>query len=339
MSGIPIEKQLLRFLQSRQPEAVCVSGAWGIGKTYLWTNIVLPQSVSLPHFSGLPDDMPAGEVKYQAYSYVSLFGINSLAELKRSIFETRVSRDKWAERLTPEQVQTSWRSNTKLVTKLLGLVSLGDVAEEIASKLADSIWDQIVCIDDLERKGEGLSMRDVLGYVSHLKEVRRCKVLVLTNSTELIEPDKGQYDEYHEKVFDRTMVLAPTPEDCCKIAGADDALSRRVSALGISNIRVVKKIQMLIEEVKPLLTEFHPSVTQQAINTLTLAGWMKYTKGAPPFEFLNRRVQVSVARTMGRSDSSGNPVAQQDAEWVDQIDAYGYPYAEPDMLDLVVQVR
>jgi hypothetical protein len=335
VSDSPIEKQLLRFLQSRRPEAMCVSGAWGIGKTYLWTDIVLPQSAHLPSFNGVPDDLGSGEAHYQQYSYVSLFGVNSIAELKRAIFEMRRSRGSWWRRLTPEDVTSNWKRNLDIVGRVgSAVMKWGNAADIIAARLADSIWNQVICLDDLERKGSALSMREVLGYVSHLKEERRCKVLVLTNSTELVDADKRQYDEYHEKVFDRTMILAPTPEDCCKIAGADDALSGRVAALGISNIRVVKKIQALIEEVKPLLTEFHPSVTQQAINTLTLAGWMRYTKGAPPFEFLDRRVQVSVARTIGRSAlSNAEPVAQQDAKWVDQIDAYGYPYVEPDTLD------
>ena len=229
-------------------------------------------------------------------------------------------------------MQINWRRDVSFLSKVGGAVlRWGNAAEVVATKLADNIWDQVICIDDLERKGAGLSIRDLLGYVSHLKEQRRCKVLVLTNSTELDNADSAQYREYHEKVFDRTLLFAPTPNDCCDIAKVDDALRDRVIALGISNIRVVRKIQELIEQVRPILTEFHPSVLEQAVNTLTLVGWMKYTKGAPPFEFLKRRMSVVVGRMGGTL--AGDTMIKQDLDWAAMLDEYGYFRGEPDILD------
>ena len=36
----------------------------------------------------------------------------------------------------------------------------------------------IICIDDLERKGKGLEIKDILGLVSLLKEQKKCKVVL-----------------------------------------------------------------------------------------------------------------------------------------------------------------
>ena len=59
-----------------------------------------------------------------------------------------------------------------------------------------SLNESLVCIDDLERRGSDLSMRDVLGLVSRLVEQKQCKVVLLLNDKE-----KGldDYEKYREK--------------------------------------------------------------------------------------------------------------------------------------------
>jgi hypothetical protein len=68
--------------------------------------------------------------------------------------------------------------------------SLNAVLETFAGKGATdivqaaafaSIRDQIVCIDDIERKGKDLRTMDVLGLVSLLPEHRLCKVVLILN--------------------------------------------------------------------------------------------------------------------------------------------------------------
>ena len=39
-----------------------------------------------------------------------------------------------------------------------------------------SVSDSLICIDDLERKGSSLELKDVLGLISLLKEQKKCKV-------------------------------------------------------------------------------------------------------------------------------------------------------------------
>jgi hypothetical protein len=31
-----VEKEIRRFLSSDEPEVICVSGQWGVGKTFAW---------------------------------------------------------------------------------------------------------------------------------------------------------------------------------------------------------------------------------------------------------------------------------------------------------------
>ena len=32
-----VRKEILRFLSTPEPEVICLTGHWGIGKTYAWT--------------------------------------------------------------------------------------------------------------------------------------------------------------------------------------------------------------------------------------------------------------------------------------------------------------
>jgi hypothetical protein len=66
--------EIARFLRGFDPEVLCVSGEWGVGKTFLWR-------------SELDTLRKARELSLTRYSYVSLFGMNSLDDVKSSIFE------------------------------------------------------------------------------------------------------------------------------------------------------------------------------------------------------------------------------------------------------------
>ena len=144
-----------------------------------------------------------------------------------------------------------------------------------------SVSSQIICIDDMERKGKNLRTQDVLGLVSLLRERRKCKVVLILNDNELDDEDKPQLARYHEKVIDSSLLFAPTAQDCVDIAlpdakGAVASLARYVVKLDISNIRVIKKIERLALQVAPLLEPYDKAVLGQAVQTLALLGWAHF---------------------------------------------------------------
>ncbi len=75
MSIEVISQQIRRFLASEAPEVMSIKGAWGVGKTYAWNTYLLQAKNQQ-------------KVALYKYSYVSLFGINSLSDLKFSILKT-----------------------------------------------------------------------------------------------------------------------------------------------------------------------------------------------------------------------------------------------------------
>ena len=124
----------------------------------------------------------------------------------------------------------------------------------------------LICIDDLERKGSGLEIKDVLGLVSLLKEQKKCKVVLLLNDG---EEGLEDYSKYREKVIDIELKFAPSPEECSSIAYSDDKaiipkLKELVTNLGIRNIRILKKIERLVELAMPLVSLFRLMLTGKA---------------------------------------------------------------------------
>ena len=142
-------------------------------------------------------------------------------------------------------------------------------------------------LDDLERAGADLTPRDVLGLVSFLKEQRNCRVVLLLND-EAMEHDKRQdFDRLLEKVIDTSIIFAPSAEEAAGIAIVDNepigALLRDgVVALGITNIRVIKKIERLALRLAGYLGAYRPEVVAQAVTACLLAGWAVFDRDHAP---------------------------------------------------------
>ena len=69
MSIEVVQNQINAFLGSDKPEVIAIKGAWGVGKTYTWKKFLLAAK-------------EVNGVALKRYSYVSLFGINSLDAFK-----------------------------------------------------------------------------------------------------------------------------------------------------------------------------------------------------------------------------------------------------------------
>ena len=226
----------------------------------------------------------------EKYSYVSLFGVTTLDQLKYSVFENtikvaEVGHEPSLSTFKDNMVGVTTHFGKKLMTSILQSSSYTkDTVPALQALSFLSVRNRIICFDDLERRGKDLRLVDVLGLISFLSERRGCKVAIILNDEELTDEDKLVLNKYEEKVVDISLLFRPNAQDCAKIALADnktsegERLAKFCTALGVSNIRVIKKIERLIDEVTPLLKPFHARVSEQAIQTLALLGWAYYSK-------------------------------------------------------------
>ena len=285
-----IQQQIERFLASEAPEVMSIKGSWGVGKTFAWNRFLV-------------NAKNQGKVALDKYSYVSLFGVKSLDDLKFAIFENTVEKKLIGRRPTVE----SFKTNTHELLKTFGKKSLSfapspallDHYHSMIDSLSYlSLGKAIICIDDFERKSKNIEAQDILGLISQLKEQKRCKVVLILNDENLCEGSSIDYVKLREKVIDTELRFTPTPEDCIRIALQEDRIGRllgeNIVKLKINNIRIIKKIEKLANLLAPLLKDYDDQVFARALQSLTLLTWCYYSHSAevPDYHFVLSRTSA-----------------------------------------------
>jgi len=322
-----VKKELFQFLSSAVPEVLCIKGPWGVGKTYLWKKCLVDASSR------------NGGIAVGRCAYVSLFGVNSLEELKYSIFENTVKPEQIAAGASLDTLKAVVESTEGLGRRHAWLLNLFPLTRNALAGAAPGLFltvrNQIVCIDDLERKGNKLDAGDVLGLASFLKEERNCKVVLLLNDEALEQGDRQKFATYLEKVVDETLTFSPSTKEAVQIALAGkDIISTRIAenctALGISNIRVIKKSDRMVQSIKPLLADFDDEVMRIATASLALFCWSHFQPNeAPTLSFLTERKAKS-----RYGESVEETLSPKEAAWNALLDSYGYVWT--DDFDLVL---
>lgn len=262
--GDDVETVISRFLEQKEPGVLAIKGAWGIGKTFLWNKALekyrkeqerncqkskISRRFWCLHkaWQWVCDKIPClpdkgRSPKYSKDAYVSLFGLNSLSDVKKEI-----------------AYELHMRQSFKFA-KGIKLPSVQGISIDLSHMGWLLIRDNIVCIDDFERRGKNLCLKDVFGLVSVLKEQKNCKIVLIINDDELDTNSRKIYDEHREKIIDiETTVLRDRisiaeivfeKEDECYIE-----IVKCVEKLKIENIRTLLKIKNFREKLNSLLKE------------------------------------------------------------------------------------
>ncbi|MCC4821327.1 hypothetical protein LMH81_32920, partial [Vibrio lentus] len=130
MSVELVKEQVQRFLSSDTPEVLAIKGDWGVGKTYSWQKYVCEFK---------------NHCAVNRYSYVSLFGINSIEEIKKATFLNTIDTHNIGQPLNISSRSKKWAESLQGL-KLKG-VSVGDVLGSVSQLTMDKT---IICFDDLE---------------------------------------------------------------------------------------------------------------------------------------------------------------------------------------------
>ena len=286
-----------------------IRGAWGVGKTHFWSTYVTHHI----------NDRSLRQV---AYSYVSLFGKSSLPEIRASIFQAGkpIAKDEAIKEQFEKAYQEStgllknvpWLQNAqeKLTTKARLTGWLTDLARStpftdkysrlIASLEYRLVSGYLICIDDLERKGAGLSIREVMGLIDELANQKNCKVVLIFNDRSLSEDrDRKEFEEYREKVVDAEIEYDPTHSQALACAFPEgqaqyESVKKLTQSLDIKNIRVLRKLRKVIETFAPALQGVDPLIAEEFLNHSGVLVWSHYMRTeALPYEFILSRVRES----------------------------------------------
>jgi hypothetical protein len=316
-----IQNVLDRFVSSKEPAALVLQGKWGIGKTYFWRKRIIEPYLTKPW--------------RKKYSYISLFGIASLVELKVAIYQATKEfdydlRHKWWRFLHIRWLW--WKAQLWLPTALESAAIpyiRGGLASSYNALSFYFVKDRLICFDDIERRGSGLSLVDFLGLVSQLVEQRNCRVMVILNTDELGK-DQATWDEQKEKVFYGEMTYAPSLTQSIEL-GLEGCESERwygeahncLQLLKVSNIRIVQRTKRFINIAmetagdRPLRDETVQHIAR-VITILTFAN-SGSADGAPSLEFVMQSGPFDLA-LYSMSDKKGK--TDQEQRWMQIVSDY-----------------
>lgn len=336
-----LQNQVQQFLTNEQPEVLAIKGAWGVGKTFSWNK-------------WLKEAAMKSKVTLQNYSYVSLFGLNSLAELKQAIFQNTRAVNKLD---TPASLETI-KEDPFGFSKTFGRKSSGffkklpfiqNYASSIDSIAYFSIRKTIICLDDLERRGENLTDKDIMGLVIQLKEEKDCKVVLLFNDT------KGSfegYKEFREKVIDKELQFKITSQEACELAFQDLSYYQQeiqdfAQQLAITNIRILHKIKHHALQLEEKLQDCEPSMIKDTLHSLVLFVWCFYNQDestpkldfifSGPSSYLTNQVKDLLANENGNKKEVSEEERKEQQlhnKWYDLLKSYGFH--QPRNLDILL---
>lgn len=264
----------------RDTRVLILKGDWGVGKTHFWDEYIKLR-------------IEQRKLSQLAYSYVSLFGANSLEDVKKSIFHNAVplkTKEEVDFAFQNEELSTSWfyermphikrALSSKFSRKASWIGKLTKHSQELpmVGKFANFasrfeygyISNYLVCFDDLERKGKSLTVREVMGLADELAQRKKCKVVIIFNEKSLEESkeDYQEFQSYREKVVDLEVVHAPLSKrnfDCVfeqEFIGRME-LENVVVCMGVKNIRVLRKLKWMVEKFNVYIASAHASIREE----------------------------------------------------------------------------
>jgi hypothetical protein len=304
-----VEPVVRHFIADNSNDVLVLKGQWGVGKTYFWHSVVKSASKS-------------SSIGRDSYAYVSLFGLNSLDDLRNAIFASRVKTSDIGRNDPLSVLEINAKGLVKYLKRLPKLKDWSAVASAAAFRM---VTNTLVCLDDLERKGNGLGTREILGLVSLLKEQRNCKVALILNDGSLQGEDQDRFQRHGEKLIDIELTFSQTPEEALNCAFLTshpqyDAMARNCPKLGITNIRILQRLKRFVEGLSEWYPKCEVSVRDAILHTLPLYVWCYYDKdgNAPPLDYV-RRYGFNPFGSLKDNDET-----PQEKAWGELLHDYGY---------------
>lgn len=329
MSTATVRDVAKDFLLREGSGILALKGAWGVGKTHAWRDIV---------------EKNRNAVKPPKYAYVSLFGVRSISELRLAIVSKERPAKDIGMPLTVDAVKENLWTYTKSTAVAIAqrvknipqgaTVNLG--LEAFAGALISSC---VVCLDDFERMSKSIATEELLGFISELKEERDCKVVLIFNEDRL--GDKAQsYKQYREKVIDIELEYAPTPREAAEIAFAPEFGQRELAIdcavrLKLNNIRILRRGLEVIELIHPVVKNLHPKVLDQTVISTVLFVWSFYGEAGSGISFDRLRSWNDLSWHLRRLERQRKGQSNEDDEKLGEL-LQQYGYTSTDEYDLAI---
>ena len=218
MRANDVEREVLNYIREKENMgALLITGKWGCGKTYLIKKIA--------------ERINGSKVPIASIGIVSLFGLNSVGDIKRRVIEeysifylgasmkTVADFSKRASKLVKDvsELADSATANIQpanLVAKGLSKASSYDIFSfiDVHNTLGKEGKTRpfVIVFDDLERC-TSIPIEDRLGVLNEYLENKKIKVIILADETKI--DDEKKYNDFKEKLIARTINLSKSDDD------------------------------------------------------------------------------------------------------------------------------
>lgn len=323
MSVATAKRVLKDFLVSDKPEVLALKGAWGVGKTYAWNEALVSNKAS---------------ISYERYCYVSLFGLSSMKELRTALFLKTEAVRTLGEKLSADTINENWLplakgglrwAYSRFGALLKGIPHGSNISVGLEALAPHFVRDTIICLDDFERQ-KHLTPEDILGLISELKEEKHCKIALVFNESQL-GAGRDDYLTYKEKVIDYEIEFDPTIDEASNLAFPVEFPERHqvvehVRELGITNIRVLRKIKDCVTRTLGPLSGKHPGVLKETISSTILFCWCAYASDAskPDLADIANWNSKLLMPMLGKDEVLAEPQATQ----AKRLQTYGFSHVD-----------
>ena len=175
--------RIIEILKDDKSVCIAITGEWGVGKTYFWKNYIQNkiEKTKICFWKKLTKKYRKDKVVY-----ITLFGKEHYSQiLEEIVMQVCERHNKFA------------KNATNVISALAKLANVNINPDALFSTLKKENFEKtIICFDDIERKSDKLSIKDFMGLVAHLRDIKECKVVIVLNK-DIIE--KSKQNEHKEQ--------------------------------------------------------------------------------------------------------------------------------------------
>ena len=253
--------------------AIAITGSWGVGKTFFWKKFLEKNARSEQERNFLPYSIKRKFPNFfdKKYAYISLFGIENLADLKTAIC-SNLSSNHFKEEVTPDiEIPLFVKKGlAKISTLNFSKKGFSGSVRLLDALLFLQVQDAIICFDDFERMSNKLDIKDVMGLANQLKLEKNCQVILILDEDKAEGDNKKKYAEYKEKLIDEEIKI--TSVEPLIRANAKDIeeslvglMVKFADELEIHNFRFFQKVIKLYKAFRKQLSEEVADSTKEII--------------------------------------------------------------------------
>ncbi len=186
-----LKKVIRQYLEIETNYALVINGKYGIGKTHYFKNILAPEITKLsPQEDASKKFVPI---------HISLFGISTIEQVQTQIFLSLYPI------LKNKNLKLATGAGKAIIRGLAHFGRLGDIDKYIKDiNLTSDDWvnydELVLCFDDLDRKSDSLSVKDIFGFINTIVENEGTKVLIIYNEEDLLKNE-----DYTSKIKEKVV--------------------------------------------------------------------------------------------------------------------------------------